>query len=162
QDGFVSTYADIVYTKEIAKAVAESPHGVTLGCDTDWRRRYEGRSQHPETDAEKLVADGERVVKLSRRIASEEASGEFIGVMKVSRERVPELLSAFDKASAQHGGKVYREGRTFEKAYLIDFLADRLESGDDLHRANTHGGYMEIDTLEDRSLAEKWWTERAR
>ncbi len=59
---------------------------ITLGCDTAWRRRYVGRTQHPETDAEKLRADGARVVELSRTIPSEQADGEFIGVMKLSAQ----------------------------------------------------------------------------
>lgn len=156
-EGFVSTYADIVYTKEIAKAVAASPHDLTLGCDTAWRRRYKGRSQHPETDAEKLIADGSRVTRLSRHIASEEASGEFIGVMKVGKGRVAHFLESFDQAAARFRGGPFREGRTWEKAYLIDFLQHRLEAGDEMHKVDTNGGYMEIDTLEDRGLAAAWW-----
>lgn len=160
-DGFVSTYADIVYTPEIARDVATSPHDVTLGCDTAWRRRYKGRSQHPETDAEKLIADGSRVTRLSRHIPSEEASGEFIGVMKVGPRAVPRFLQGFDEAAATFRGGPFREGRTWEKAYLIDFLQHRLEAGDEMHRADTDGGYMEIDTLEDRGLAEAWWRDRS-
>jgi choline kinase len=156
-DGFVSTYADIVYRPEAVEALMRSPHDLTLVCDTAWRRRYVGRSQHPETDAEKLRAEGERVVEISRRIASEAASGEFIGVMKASPAGAARLARAFDEARAAYAGKVFREGRTFEKAYLIDLLQHMLEHGETLHRVDTHGGYMEIDTLEDASLAERWW-----
>lgn len=156
-EGFVSTYADIVYSGEIARAVTDSQADLTLGCDTEWRRRYTKRSQHPETDAEKLVFDGERVTRLSRHIPSEEASGEFIGVMKASARGALELLRSFDAAEAVFKGKVFREGRTFEKAYLIDLLASMLEQGVEMRHADTPGGYMEIDTLEDRSLAAEWW-----
>ena len=74
KDGFVSTYADIVYRPEVVADIVRSPYAITLACDTDWRRRYIGRSQHPETDAEKLRAEGSRVVELSRRIASPRSS----------------------------------------------------------------------------------------
>ena len=67
--GFVSTYADIVYRPAVVEALVRSPHDLTVVCDTAWRRRYVGRSQHPETDAEKLRAEGDRVVEISRRIA---------------------------------------------------------------------------------------------
>src|SRR5262249_59206319 len=83
-EGFVSTYADIVYRPAIVEALVRSPHDLTLACDTAWRRRYAGRSQHPETDAEKLRAEGSRVVEISRRIAPEDAAGELLGVMKAS------------------------------------------------------------------------------
>jgi choline kinase len=156
-EGFVSTYADIVYRPEVARALAQSPHAVALGCDVAWRRRYEGRTRHPETDAEKLRAEGSRVVELSRRIESEAAAGEFIGVMKVGAEAVPGFLGAFDEARARYAGGAFREGRTFEKAYLIDFLQHMIEGGAAMHRVDTEGGYMEIDTLEDRALAERWW-----
>ncbi|MCK6590325.1 MAG: NTP transferase domain-containing protein, partial [Polyangiaceae bacterium] len=155
--GFVSTYADIVYRPEVVADLVRSPHALTLACDTDWRRRYTGRSQHPETDAEKLRAEGSRVVEISRKIPSEKAAGEFIGVMRATAEGAGAFLSAFDKAQAAHAGQVFREGRMFEKAYLIDMLQHMLEQGQEMHRVDTHGGYMEIDTLEDAGLAEAWW-----
>lgn len=158
--GFVSTYADIVYEGAIVRELLSSPHALTLGCDTAWRRRYVDRSQHPETDAEKLRADGTRIVEMSRRIPSEQATGEFIGVMKATAEGAAALLSAFDEAEAGHAGTVWREGRTFEKAYLLDLLQHMLEGGAEMHRVDTPGGYMELDTLEDLASAERWWRSR--
>jgi choline kinase len=157
RDGFVSTYADIVYTGEVVKKLAASRHDKVLGCDTDWRRRYVHRTRHPESDAEKLRASGERVVEISRTIRSDEAAGEFIGVAKFSADGARELATAFDEAQGAFEGRVFREKRTFEKAYLIDLFQDMIEKGSTFFRVDTHGGYMEIDTLEDRSLAASWW-----
>jgi len=159
--GFVSTYADIVYRGSTVKKLVSSPHDKVLACDTDWRRRYVDRSLHPESDGEKMRADGDRVVELSRRIDSASASGEFIGVTKFSAEGARELLAAFDAAKAVRAGTVWREGRTFERAYLIDLFQDMIEHGSEFHRVDTHGGYMEIDTREDMACAEKWWRESA-
>jgi choline kinase len=160
QDGFVSTYADIVYEGEIVRKLVASPHDLVLGCDTAWRRRYVNRSQHPETDAEKLRAEGSRVVALSRHIPSDAAQGEFIGVMKATAAGAATLLEHFDAAEKLHAGGIFREGRTFERAYLIDLLAEMLEAGVPLHREDTHGGYMEIDTVEDHAFADAWWRDR--
>jgi choline kinase len=156
-DGFVSTYSDIVYRGEIVQKLVASTHDKVLGCDTDWRRRYVHRSQHPETDAEKLRAAGERVVEISRTIRSEEAAGEFIGVAKFTADGARELGAAFDEVKARFEGRIFREKRTFEKAYLIDLFQHMIEKGSTFHRADTHGGYMEIDTLEDQRLAASWW-----
>jgi len=156
-DGFVSTYADIVYRPAAVEDLARSPHDITVVTDTDWRRRYKGRSQHPETDAEKMQAQGARVQRISRKIPSEEATGEFIGVMRLSPAGARRFMAGFDAAATEFAGKVFREGRTFEKAYLIDLLQHLLDSGEPIHCVPTHGGYMEIDTLEDASLAEQWW-----
>jgi choline kinase len=155
--GFLSSYTDIIYRGSAARDAAEAPHDKVLVCDTRWRERYVDRSQHPESDGEKLRARGGRVLELSRRIASEEAHGEFIGVAKFSADGARELMAAFDEAKAKHAGKVWREGRTFEKAYLIDLFQEMIEAGSVFHCVDTPGGYMELDTLEDLACAEKWW-----
>ncbi|MCC6645720.1 MAG: NTP transferase domain-containing protein [Polyangiaceae bacterium] len=155
--GFVSTYSDIVYRGAAVRALVESPFDKALVCDTAWRRRYVGRTQHPETDAEKLRAVGTHVVELSRRIPSEAASGEFIGVARFSADGARELLAAYDEAGAAHREGEFREGRTFERAYLIDLLQWMIERGARFDRVDTDGGYMELDTQQDLSLARSWW-----
>lgn len=155
--GFLSTYADIVYDGEVVQKLVASRADITLGCDTAWRRRYVGRTQHPETDAEKLRADGTRVLEISRTIASESADGEFIGVMKLSESGARVFTDAFDRAQQTYGGGMFREGRSFQKAYLLDLLQEMLEAGASMHREDTAGGYMEIDTVQDLAMAQGWW-----
>jgi choline kinase len=158
EDGFVSTYSDIVYRPEAVAALMRSPHDITLVCDTDWRRRYRDRSLHPESDGEKVRADGDRLTEISRRIPAEEASGEFIGLVRMTAAGAKTFLDAFDSVRATHRpGEYFREGRAVEKAYLIDLFQHMLEAGADLHWLPIHGGYMEIDTLEDAEHAEQWW-----
>lgn len=153
-DGFVSSYTDIVYRGQAVKDVVASPHDKVLVCDTDWRRRYVRRTKHPESDAEKMRAEGSRVVDISRVIPSEEATGEFIGVAKFTARGARELFAAYDeaKASCETLGD-----RPFKKAYLIHLFQRMIERGSEFHRVDTPGGYMELDTLEDLSLAETWW-----
>ena len=160
-DGFVSTYADIVYSGEIVEKLVQNPSALVLGNDTDWRRRYVNRSQHPESDGEKLRADGQKVLQVSRDIPSADASGEFIGVLKASPAGAATLLEHFDRAEKIFANKPeFREGRSFQKAYLIDLIQYMLEAGVSMQREDIHGGYMEIDTLEDHAHAEQWWNER--
>jgi choline kinase len=159
--GFVSSYADIVYRASIVQKLVSSRGALVLGCDTDWRRRYVDRSQHPETDAEKMRAEGDRVVELSRRIPSEQASGEFIGLVKATSDGAAALAAAFDEVSAAWSGRAdpWREGRTFARAYLIDLFQYMIERDTPFQHIDMHGGYMELDTREDLACADKWWRE---
>lgn len=154
KDGFVSSYTDIVYRGRAVRDVVGAAHDSVLVCDTDWRRRYVRRTRHPETDAEKMRADGERVIEVSRTIASEDASGEFIGVAKFTSDGARELCEAYDVARMSE--KTLGD-RPFEKAYLIHLFQWMIDRGAAFHRVDTPGGYMEIDTLEDLELAETWW-----
>src|SRR3954447_4954499 len=58
---FVCSYADILYRPEGGPNVLASPADIALAVDTDFRRRYRRRSQHPESDAEKVRASGDRI-----------------------------------------------------------------------------------------------------
>ena len=156
-DGFLSTYADIVYDGEIVQKLVASSADIALGCDTAWRRRYIGRTQHPESDAEKLRADGTRVIEISRTIDSEAADGEFIGVMKLSPDGARVFTDAFQRAERAYGAGMFREGRSFQKAYLLDLLQEMLEAGASMRREDIAGGYMEIDTTQDLAMAAAWW-----
>lgn len=159
KEGFVSTYADIVYRPAVVEALVKAPGDLVLAVDTDWRRRYAGRTEHPDTDAEKLVAEDGRVVRISRKIPSDEATGEFIGVLKATPRGAATLIDAWDELHRGLGDDgVFREGRTFGKAYLLDMLAHLVESGVPMGTVDTHGGYMEIDTLQDEALAATWWS----
>ncbi|MBN1610612.1 MAG: phosphocholine cytidylyltransferase family protein [Polyangiaceae bacterium] len=159
-DGFVSTYSDIVYEPELVARLVRRSEDIVLGSDTAWRRRYADRSQHPDTDAEKLRARGQQVIEISRRITPEHADGEFVGVMKLSRAGAAEFVAAFDRARVHCADGVFHEGRTLQRAYLIDLLQYMLELGSVMHREDTDGGYMEIDTVEDLAHAAQWWASR--
>jgi len=64
KDGFISSYSDIVFTPEIIKKIAASKHDITLAMDTDWYERYKPRTQHPMDDGEKMLVDGDKVVRV--------------------------------------------------------------------------------------------------
>jgi len=155
--GFVSSYTDIVYRGQAVKDVVAAPWDKVLVCDTDWRRRYIRRSQHPESDAEKMIGEGDRVVELARTTPSEKATGEFIGVTKFTADGARELIEAYEDAKANCATL---GDRPFQKAYLIHLFQRMIEKGSAFHKVDTHGGYMELDTLQDLELAEAWWAGR--
>lgn len=155
--GFISSYTDIVYRGSIVKDLVASKHDMTLACDVDWRRRYVRRTNHPESDAEKMTRDPntKKVLDISRVIPSEEASGEFIGVAKFSPSGAEELMAAYDDAKANC---TTLGDRPFLKAYLIHLFQRMIQTkGSVFHAVDTPGGYMELDTLQDLEFAKSWW-----
>ena len=153
KEGFISSYSDITFTSEIVKKVLESPHDITLVMDTDWYRRYLPRTQHPMNDGEKMLVKGEEIARVSRDIDNEEAHGEFIGIAKFSPKGAELLIDHYYKAKNKYEGKPFKSAATFRKAYLIHLLQEMIESGVKMHHVKTHGGYFEIDTVQDLGLA---------
>jgi choline kinase len=125
--------------------------------DTQWRHRYADRSQHPEHDAEKVRAEGGRVLQVDRGLAAAEAVGEYIGVARFSAAAAAQLREHYHRVKQERAGQVWKDGKPFEQAYLIHLFAEMLAHGLPFHLVTTEGEYMEIDTEEDYALANRRW-----
>ena len=156
-DGFVCSYADILYRASIVTRLMEHPGDIVLAVDTDWRNRYQHRSAHPEDDAEKVRVAGDRVLEVNRHIPSHEAHGEYIGVAKFTAAGAAVFCEHFDRVFREFDGRPFRESASVEKAYLIHLFQHMIEAGVAFSKVDTHGDYMEIDTTEDYELANRFW-----
>ena len=144
-DGFVCSYADILYRPAVVQRLLDSPADVALAVDTAWRERYAARSQHPEEDAEKVRVEDDRVVEIARTIPSPAAHGEYIGLARLSPAGAARLREQHARAGLG------------PKAYLIELFQAMVAAGVPLHAVETDGGYLEVDTAEDHRLAQEQW-----
>jgi choline kinase len=156
-DGFVCTYADVLYRPSVVRSLLRAPGEIALAVDTDWRARYTGRSQHPEHDAEKVLVESDRVVRIDRAIPSADAYGEYIGLARFTARGAETLREHFHRARAEHDALPYRGADSFAKAYVIHLFQDMLERGVEMRKVDTAGDYFEIDTTEDYQLAQAHW-----
>ncbi|CAA9210938.1 MAG: hypothetical protein AVDCRST_MAG77-262 [uncultured Chloroflexi bacterium] len=158
QDGFVCSYADIIYRPDPVRRLVQSPADITLVVDTDFRRRYLRRSMHPESDAEKVRADGDRILEVTRRIPGEEAAGEYIGVARFTARGAAQLREHYHRVVGTHGEEgAFQGAASVRMAYLIHLFQEMLDHGVDMRRVDTPGEYHEIDTTEDYQIAQDDW-----
>ncbi len=155
--GFVCSYSDILFRDTVVRRALDHPGDIVLCVDIHWRDRYAHRTEHPEDDAEKLTAKGDRVTRIHREIPSDEADGEYIGVAKFSAKGAAKLREHYHRTRKQFAGKIWRGGRPFEKAYLIMMIQEMIEQGEVVHMVTTAGDYIEIDTEQDYQLACAAW-----
>ena len=107
-DGFVSSYADILYTPEAVQHRVASPADIALLVDTDWRGRYRPRTQHPSPTARRSASTASEC-EVDRAIPPAEAPAEFTGVAKFSPLGARLLTEHYHRARgprrrAVHGG----------------------------------------------------------
>lgn len=157
EDGFVVTYADILYRPAVVRRALDHPGAAVLCVDTAWRARYADRSQHPEDDAEKVIADGDRVVRIGRQLPAGQAHGEYIGVARFAPAAARRLRGCYHRLRARLDGQVWKGGAPFRKAYLIHLYEAMVDAGEPFHMVTTDGQYMEVDTEEDFALANQRW-----
>ena len=154
---FVCTYSDILFTGDVVKRLLANPADIALSVDTDWLDRYQHRTEHPPTDAEKVtVANGSSRASIAtsiraRRMANTPAS-------RSSRVRgAATLREHYHRCRTAYAGKPFREAAVFEKAYLIHLFQDMIEAGVPMAHADTPGNYIEVDTQQDFEFAQNSW-----
>ena len=125
-----------------------SPADIALLVDTDWRERYRPRTQHPESDGEKVRLQGGRVTEVSRAHPARRGARRVHRRGQVQRGRGPRSSSRTTTARAPRVRRAAlpRRVRASGAAYLIDLLQAMLEAGVEMHAVETPGGYFEIDT----------------
>lgn len=155
--GFVCSYSDILFRPSVVQRAMNHPGDIVLCVDTHWRNRYGDRTHHPEDDAEKVIAEGDRVQRVAREIPPHQADGEYIGVAKFTPRGARTLRDHYRRVRAQYQGKPWRQSKVFEKAYLIHLYQEMIDAGVAVHMVTTAGDYMEIDTEQDYALANRDW-----
>jgi len=73
---FLCTYSDILFTADVVRRLLAFPSDIALSVDTRWLDRYQHRSNHPPTDAAKVIAANGSVICVHRDIEPDRAHGE--------------------------------------------------------------------------------------
>jgi L-glutamine-phosphate cytidylyltransferase len=154
---FLCTYSDTLFTADVVQRLVANPADIALSVDTHWLDRYRHRSDHPPTDAEKVIAANGRVARVHRDIDPHAAHGEYTGIAKFSRAGAATLRDHYRRCRKTYAGKPFREAAIFEKAYLIHLFQEMIESGVQMSHADTPGNYIEVDTQQDFELAQSSW-----
>ena len=154
---FACTYADIIYRPWVTQKLMESPYDIALVVDTAWRERYATRTLHPEDDAEKVLVDGERIIRIRRDIHPDAAHGEYIGVAKFSQRGAEIVRSHYQRVCNEYDGSPFQGVASVQKAYLIQLFQEMIEQGVEIHKVDVAGGYYEVDTTQDYEIANEIW-----
>lgn len=149
----IISYSDIIYSEEIVRSVLAQDGDIVLAVDSDWLKLYEGRSEHPVSEAEKVVyAERNLVSKLGKGIqpTSSESVGEFIGLLKLTPAGASKWLSHFDYLkNTMSPTEPFNGVQEFKKSYLTHFMQDLINKGTPIVAATFEGGWMEFDTSQD-------------
>ena len=158
----VISYSDIVYSSELVKNLLSRTDDFVIAVDLDWRKQYDGRTEHPISEAEKIeLNDRDEAVKLGKVVPNDSLLrvGEFIGLLKLSPTGAEKWLSHFEHISeALKSSDPFQNTPELRKAYLTDFLQDLVDTGTAVSCSTFHGGWMEFDAAQDYEKLLATWT----
>ena len=153
----ICSYSDILFRPSVIAGLLENRSDMALSVDTGWLKRYGERTEHPSDDAEKVTVHDGAVTRVDRKIPEAEAYGEFTGIARFSEGGAARLRQHFHRAREKYGTGPFRDGRTLEKAYLIQLFQEMVEAGERFEHVDTPGGYIEVDTQQDFDYARQNW-----
>jgi choline kinase len=165
-DGFFFSYADIVFAPAVAAQLARETAAVpqpevALVVDRRWQEAYEGRTEHPVSEAElaRVVESpaGLAVARVGKQaVAREQAAGEFIGLARFSAAGASALRDVWAKALREGGlDAPFGRAAALRNAYLTDALNAMADRGVRLAPVFIDGTWREIDTRQDLASAER-------
>ena len=152
---FIVMYSDILFDKSVVEKLLESKKDISIIVDTDWKGYYDGRTEHPIEEAEKVVLQQDKVLKIGKDPRIEESQGEFIGMAKFNKKGGEILKKEFQRAKNKYWGRPFQKAETFEKAYLTDMFQELISRGIDIYPVEIQKNWWEIDTNQDFEKVKK-------
>ena len=151
----IISYSDILFDSSVVERTLNSNHDISVVVDIDWRGYYVGRKDHPISEAENVIFNSNNEVEKIGKINSgnEEVHGEFIGMIKLSNRGTEIFKEHFHRLKKIYWNKPFLRAKTFQKAYLTDFIQELVDIGIKVHCVIIESGWKEIDTVEDYKKA---------
>ena len=153
------SYADILFSTEMLRAVAGSAHEVTVAVDIDWEAYWQKRYGRVDVDTESLVVDSAGNIQ-SLGLPdppTREIDGRYVGLLKFSRAALQKIEDLYDSLRETIWDEPWQQsGSPFRQAHMTDLLQALIDQGEQVHAQKVRGGWLEFDTNEDYEKQRDW------
>lgn len=150
-DSIIVSYSDIIYDKNIIKQLIEFKGDIGIAVRTKWKENYNNRDLHPISEAENVLFENEKILKIKKNIIEKKEKqeiGEFLGLMKISKNGCRILLETYSNLKKTHIGK-FHSSKSLETAYLTDMIQEMINLNNKVEIIHTEGKWFEVDTMQD-------------
>tara|TARA_B110000014_G_scaffold55285_1_gene37351 strand:- start:22367 stop:23134 length:768 start_codon:yes stop_codon:yes gene_type:complete len=149
-------YSDIIFEEKILRQILDSKKDISLAIDMKWRNNYEGRTEHPQSEAENVLLDKKnKIIKIRKNIENDhDRVGEFLGIIKFTKIGAELFVKKYEELVKEH--KVgFHNAPSIMEAYLTDMLQELIDCELKLEPVFISGKWCEIDTMQDLKVAER-------
>lgn len=138
--GAMVVYSDILVRPTLVDQIRRGSADVEVAWDSRWRERFSGRRRAVLEGREKVVMGAHGLERAGRSIPLEDASGEFLGLIRLSQTAVAAALQA-------RTGRL--PGIDVQRANLSELIDVLRLSGLRVDGADAAGDWAEIDEPRD-------------
>ena len=156
-DEVLTSYSDIIFDENILHSMLDFKGDIGIAVDLDWEKNYANRIQHPKSEADNVLLENNKILKIKKNIKESKSTqklGEFIGLMKLSKNGAKIFVEKYEHLLKSHKGK-FQNAPSLKKAYLTDMIQELIDSGFLVKPIIINGKWHEIDTPEDLQTVRK-------
>jgi phosphoenolpyruvate phosphomutase len=156
-DDILISYSDIIFDKNILQSMLDFKGDIGIAVDLNWEKNYVNRTQHPKSEADNVLMKKNKILKIKKNMIdhySKHNLGEFVGLMKLSKNGAKVFIEKFNDLTKFHRGK-FHDAASIKKAYLTDMIQELVDSGFSVEPVIINGKWYEIDTPEDLERVRK-------
>ena len=156
-DEIIITYADQIFDEKIMESTNNFSGDIGIAVDLDWEKNYVNRDQHPKSEAENVLINGNEILEIRKNISEckeNEKIGECPGLVKFSRKASKVFLDKYSELEISHQGK-FHNAPSLEKALISDMIQELIDSEINVEPIYVSGKWCEIDTPQDLQIARK-------
>ena len=153
----ITSYSDIIFEENILVDIIKSKEMISIPIEMDWEKAYEGRTEHPKSEADNVLLKNNEIIEIKKGIFQKDKNekiGEFLGPIKFSAEGIKIFVSTYEKLEKNHSG-IFHNAPSLKKAYLTDLLQELIDSKIRIKPIFIDGKWCEIDTQQDLENARK-------
>ena len=149
-------YSDIIFELKILEKIMNSKEDISIAVDMNWEKNYEGRSEHPKSEAENVELNNKLdIIKIKKNIENVNNNvGEFLGIIKFTNKGSELFIKKYQELVNSSNG-LFHEAPSILKAYVTDMIQELIDSNIKIKPIFVSGKWCEIDTMQDLRNAEK-------
>jgi len=149
-------YSDIIFELKIIEKILSSKEDISIAVDMNWEKNYEGRTEHPKSEAENVELNNNNdIITIKKNINNSKNNvGEFLGIIKFANEGSKYFIKKYEDVLQNNQG-LFHEASSILKAYVTDMIQELIDSNIKIQPILISGKWCEIDTLQDLKNAEK-------
>lgn len=151
----ITSYSDIIFEEKILDQLLQFDGDVGIPIDLNWEKSYEGRTQHPKSEADNVLLKGKKILQIKKNITTkneDELIGEFLGPIVFSENGSKIFVKTYKKLEKSHKG-TFHDAPSLENGYLTDMIQELIENEVVVTPIFISGKWCEIDTQQDLERA---------
>lgn len=148
-------FSDILFDESIIFKTISSDADIGVVVYPEWKKLYEGRTEHPVHEADLVQIDHGKISKIKKNLTTDNKNiSEFIGIVKLSAKGSDIFVRKFLELEKNHNGH-FHSASSLQKAYLTDMIQELIDCNVNVEPIIVDGKWCEVDTPQDLEKAKQ-------